>query len=167
MTLLFSEPGVRASREKIISNLTAFIGSKLGLKDSAEKEEHSTKEVNARSSIDQQRRLQDRLWMEALKKRPLEKGEIIAAAKDFGTAELLMVRNTFKIPMMMALYTLLVLFTCFHAFNGAWTFMIAWGVTLTQRSQKLMRTFSTFLMILVSVLGLAAIWLTYWVNLKH
>jgi len=32
MALLFSEPRVRASREKIISNPTAFIGSKLGLK---------------------------------------------------------------------------------------------------------------------------------------
>ena len=32
MALLFSEPGVRASREKIISNLTAFIGGKWGLK---------------------------------------------------------------------------------------------------------------------------------------
>ena len=31
MALLFSELRVRASREKIISNLTAFIGSKLGL----------------------------------------------------------------------------------------------------------------------------------------
>jgi len=30
MTLLFSEPRVRVSREKIISNPTAFIGSKLG-----------------------------------------------------------------------------------------------------------------------------------------
>ena len=32
MTPLFSEPRVRTSREKIISNLTTFIGSKLGLK---------------------------------------------------------------------------------------------------------------------------------------
>jgi len=32
MALLFSELRVRASREKIISNPTAFIGSKLGLK---------------------------------------------------------------------------------------------------------------------------------------
>ena len=30
---LFSEPRVRASREKIISNMTAFIGGKLGLKE--------------------------------------------------------------------------------------------------------------------------------------
>ena len=32
IALLFSKPRVQASREKIISNLTAFIGSKLGLK---------------------------------------------------------------------------------------------------------------------------------------
>lgn len=105
-------------------------------------------------------------WIRALQHKPLRPGEVIATADNFGTAELLMVRDTFKIPLMIVLYTLLVLAACFHAFNGLWTFMISWGVTLTERSQKLMRKVATTLMLVVGGLGLAAVWLTYWINLK-
>lgn len=84
--------------------------------------------------------------------------EVVATVPDFGTAELLVVRETFKMPLMIALYTILVLAACFHAFNGLWTFMISWGVTLNSRSQRLMRTIATTLMVLVSFLGLMAIW---------
>lgn len=104
---------------------------------------------------------------QALQKRPLKPGEVIAMANDFGTAELLIVRDTFKSPLMIVLYTLLVLATCFHAFNGLWTFMISWGVTFTARAQRLMRSISTLLMTVFAFLGLAAVWLTYWINLKN
>jgi succinate dehydrogenase / fumarate reductase cytochrome b subunit len=105
-------------------------------------------------------------WLKALEKRPLKDRELIAVSDQFGTAELMMLRDTFKEPIMLVLYTLLVLTTCFHAFNGLWTFMISWGIALTERAQYLMRLFSVFLMITVGVLGLSAIWLTYWINLK-
>lgn len=91
--------------------------------------------------------------------------KVIAHTNNFGTAELLMVRNTFKSPLMIFLYTILVLAACFHGFNGLWTFMIKWGITLTARSQQLMRRIAVFLMCLISLLGLAAIWGTYWINL--
>lgn len=97
---------------------------------------------------------------------PLKEDEVMAVSDNFGTAELMMVRNTFKSPVMIALYTLLVVTTCFHAFNGLWTFMIKWGITLTQRSQYLMRMLSIVLMVVVGALGLSAVWLTYWINLK-
>jgi len=93
-------------------------------------------------------------------------GEAIAVADSFGAAELLMVRDTFKMPLMLVLYTLFVLTACFHAFNGLWTAMITWGITLTERSQRLMRWATVTLMVAVTILGLSAIWLTYWVNLK-
>lgn len=105
-------------------------------------------------------------WIKALERRPLGPGEVVASANNFGTAELLMVRDTFKSPVMIVLYTLLVLAACFHGFNGLWTFMISWGITLTERSQRLMRKLCTFLMLLVGGLGLAAVWFTYWINLK-
>lgn len=105
-------------------------------------------------------------WLKALQKHSLNKGELMAVSDNFGTAELLMLRNTFKVPIMLVLYTLLVLTTCFHAFNGLWTFMISWGVTLTQKSQDLMRALSIMLMVFIGGLGLSAIWLTYWINLK-
>lgn len=106
-------------------------------------------------------------FVKGLAARPLKEGQYIAVAKNFGTAELLMLRETFKIPVMMALYTLFVLAASFHAFNGLWTFMITWGVTLTQRSQHLMLKFSKFLMIVVGFLGLITIFGTYWINLRH
>jgi succinate dehydrogenase / fumarate reductase cytochrome b subunit len=112
-------------------------------------------------------RKQEKKWLKALQQRPLKADEYIASANNFGTVELLMVRDTFKMPLMLVLYTLLVLAACFHAFNGLWTFMISWGVTLSAYAQLLMRRVSTFLMIAVAGLGLSAIWITYWINLKR
>jgi len=106
-------------------------------------------------------------WIEAIEKWPLKEHQRIAVSPSFGVAELLIVRDTFKSPMMILLYTGLVLAACFHAFNGLWTFMITWGITLTARSQHLMRLLATGLMVLVTFLGLAAIWGTYWFNLTH
>lgn len=96
----------------------------------------------------------------------LKEGELLAVAPDFGTADLLVVRDTFKMPLMIALYTLLVVAACFHAFNGLSTFLITWGVTITGRSQTLVSYLSIGLMTLFSFFGLSAIWLTYWINLK-
>lgn len=93
-------------------------------------------------------------------------GQVVAVAKDFGTAELLMVRDAFKDPFIMAFYTIFVLAACFHAFNGLWTFMITWGVTLSVRLQKIFLAITTILMFLMAFLGLATIYLTYWVNLR-
>lgn len=117
--------------------------------------------------IEKQKQVQDQGWLQALQKKPLGPGQAIAVAKDFGTVELLMLRETFKMPFMIVIYTLFVLTACFHGFNGLWTFLITWGVSLTKKSQALMRTLSTGLMVIVAFLGLSAIWLTYWVNLKQ
>src|SRR5262249_48642831 len=109
-----------------------------------EVKKHASMENNGQSAlIDAQRQEQKQAFIATLEKRPLKAGQVIAVASDFGTAELLMVRETFKMPIMIALYTILVLSACYHGFNGLWTFMITWGVTLTQRSQKIMRHIST------------------------
>lgn len=93
-------------------------------------------------------------------------GHVMAHAKDFGTAELLMVRETFKAPLMIFLYTIFVLAACFHAFNGLWTFSITWGIVLSERTQALFLKLTTFLMFLTTFFGLSTIYLTYWVNLR-
>jgi len=98
---------------------------------------------------------------------PLKEGEVIAVTPSFGMAELLLVRDTFKIPLMIALYTIFVLTACYHGFNGLWTFMVKWGITLSEKSQSNMRKVSVALMILVAFWGLSAIWVTYWINLKN
>jgi succinate dehydrogenase / fumarate reductase, cytochrome b subunit len=114
-----------------------------------------------------QREREEKYFIEALEARPLQQGQVIAVSRSFGIAELLMVRDTFKHPLMIALYTAFVLAACYHAFNGLWTFMISWGITLTEASQRIMRKIATFLMVLICFLGLAAIWGTYWLNLSH
>ncbi|MDP1879505.1 MAG: succinate dehydrogenase cytochrome b558 subunit [Parachlamydiaceae bacterium] len=123
--------------------------------------------LSAEQLITLQSNKEEQNWIKALKKRPLQEGQVMAVTPDFGVAELLMVRDTFKSPLMIFLYTVLVLTACYHGFNGLWTFMIGWGITLTARSQQLMRTFATGLMILITFLGLAAIWGTYWINLTY
>jgi len=96
----------------------------------------------------------------------LSLGQAVAVSNDFGTATLLSVRDTFKSPIYAILYTIFVLAACFHGFNGLWTFMITWGVVLRIAAQKAMVNFSIGLMIVVAFLGLAAIWGTYFLNLK-
>lgn len=110
---------------------------------------------------------QERGFVEALQKKPLNPDQVVVVAKDFGTVSLFIVRDAFKSPLMVALYSLFVLAASFHAFNGLWTSLISWGVTLTPRSQNLARLVTTGLMVLVAFLGLIASVGTYWMNLKH
>lgn len=117
--------------------------------------------------IKAQKQREEYAWVAALEKWPLKENQLIAVSPSFGVAELLLVRDTFKSPTMILLYTSLVLATCFHAFNGLWTCMITWGITLTFRSQQLMRSLAVTLMVIITFLGLAAIWGTYWFNLTH
>lgn len=133
----------------------------------AKLKEEPAKSKSENSAVQEQLKTQHQQWIENLERKPLRSGELMAVAHDFGTAELLMLRNTFKMPLMLVLYTVFVLATCYHAFNGLWTFLIKWGITLTSRSQLLFLRISTFLMILVSFLGLAAVWGTYWINLRN
>lgn len=117
--------------------------------------------------IEKQRGEEKRKWIEALKKKPLREGEVIAVANTPGTAMLLTVRDTFKSIWMAALYSFYVLAACFHACNGFWTACVSWGATLTRASQNLMRLVTSALMAALCFLGLAAIWGTYWINLTH
>ena len=120
------------------------------------------KQASENRLLEAQTEKEERGWIEAIDKWKLKENQVIAVAPSFGIAELLMVRDTFKNPVMILLYTGLVLAACFHGFNGLWTFMISWGITLTARSQQLMRSLATGLMVIVTFLGLAAIWGTYY-----
>ena len=94
-------------------------------------------------------------------------GKITAITPNFGTATLMTVRDTFKSPLYVFLYTIFVLAACFHACNGLWTFLITWGVIFKMTAQKAMVKFSYTLMAIIAFLGLIAIWGTYWLNLKY
>lgn len=109
----------------------------------------------------------DKSVYEALTYRELGKGEVMAETKDFGSAELLMVRNSFKNIFTCVLYTIFVAAAAFHAFNGLWTFLVSWGVVLKVRSQSRALNWCMAAMCLVALLGLVSIWGTYFVNLRH
>ena len=110
---------------------------------------------------------EERESMKALASYRLKDTQVIAISPVPGTAFLLMVRDTFKSPLMAVLYTIFLLAAAFHAFNGFWTFLITWGVILSYRSQKAMLPVSWVGAIILSVLGLAAIWCSYFVNLRY
>lgn len=96
-----------------------------------------------------------------------EGDEVIAKAKSPGKGFLMMVRETFKSPMWCAAYTIFVLAAAFHAFNGFWTSLITWGVLLSYRSQRAFLPICWMGVALLAFLGLAAIWGSYWINLRN
>jgi succinate dehydrogenase / fumarate reductase cytochrome b subunit len=102
-------------------------------------------------------------WFKTASSYKLKPGEVIVDNTSAGSAIFLVIRQTFKSPILVILYSIFVLSASFHAFNGLWTFMISWGATLTQSSQKLMRKLCLVFMGAVSVMGLMAIWVTYWI----
>lgn len=118
------------------------------------------------SLLQKQQKEQQKEWLNAIESRPLKVNQVVAVTKDFGTATLLLVRDTFKSPIMVFLYSIFVIFTCFHAFNGVWTALIKWGITLNEPIRRIAWYVCFSLMILVSFLGLSAIWGTFWFNLK-
>ena len=61
-------------------------------------------------------------WLQVLDKQKIDDNQVVAVAKDFGTASVLAVRDTFKNFLYVGLYTIFVLAACFHGFNGLWTF---------------------------------------------
>jgi len=88
----------------------------------------------------------------------------IALAPTPGAAFFLIVREAFKNPLIVILYSLLVIGAAYHAFNGLWTFMISWGIIVTPTVQKVALMITTLLMAVVIFLGLMAAWGTYWVT---
>lgn len=90
-----------------------------------------------------------------------EGNKLLAYSDEPGAGFLLMVRNSFHNPYMAIAYSLLVWFAAYHACNGLWTFLISWGITMTARSQKYAKVFTTFLMLILIFFGLFAIWGTY------
>ena len=117
--------------------------------------------------VELQKAEEERQWQEVLESYTLKENQVITVSPNPGTAMLLMVRDTFKSPTFAVLYTIFVLAAAFHAFNGFWTFLITWGAILSYRSQRAMIPVSVIGMLFLSFFGLAAIWGSYWINLRH
>ncbi len=106
-------------------------------------------------------------YVQALEKMHLKAGQVVAVAPTFGTISLLGVRDTFKSPMWVAVYTLFVISACFHAFNGLWTSIVSWGWVIRAAAQAGARKVAYVLMVIIGLLGLIAVWGTYFFNLKY
>ncbi|HSX38491.1 MAG TPA: hypothetical protein VLE95_06645 [Chlamydiales bacterium] len=106
-------------------------------------------------------------WVKTLTSFHVKKNQVVAVSSMPGIGYLLMVRDTFKSPVMAIFYTIFLLAAAFHAFNGFWTFLITWGMLLSYRSQKAMIPLSVIGMAGLAFLGLAAIWCSYWINLRY
>jgi succinate dehydrogenase / fumarate reductase cytochrome b subunit len=151
---LYSEEEIAAMKKELVQEPKAVIPS-------GEYSEAREKQVDQ-----DQRATQQRKWIEKLSSFQLHGNEVIAEANTPGTAMLLMVRDHFKSPLIAVLYTIFVLAAAFHAFNGFWTALITWGAMLSYRSQKAMIPVSAVGIAVLSFLGLAAIWGSYWINLR-
>jgi succinate dehydrogenase / fumarate reductase cytochrome b subunit len=96
-----------------------------------------------------------------LKTYKLKKNQIVASTNSFGKATLLNVREDFKNPILVFLYSLFVLFTCFHAANGLFTFFLTWGVIISYKTQQSALKAAFLFMLIILFLGLFSIWGTY------
>jgi succinate dehydrogenase / fumarate reductase cytochrome b subunit len=96
----------------------------------------------------------------------LDKDGVVAVASTPGTAMLLTVRDAFKSPWVAILYSIFVLAAVFHASNGLWACLITWGAILSYRSQKSMVKVAALWGTVLALLGLCAIWGSYWINLR-
>ena len=128
-------------------------------------QEYSSQKANVFNSA--QNYQEKAAYTAALGKIHLSPGHVLAVTKDFGTASLLGVRNTFKNPLYIGFYTIFVLAACFHACNGFWTFLLTWGWILKISAQRAWTTVATVMMVALIFLGLAAVWGTYWINLRY
>lgn len=104
---------------------------------------------------------QEDAFLEALQKKPLDSHQIVAVSSNFGTATLLVVRNVFKSPLQVFLYSIFVLSTSFHAGHGFWTFLVTWGVILKPVAQDKFYRVAFAVALFFALLGLFAIWGIY------
>jgi succinate dehydrogenase / fumarate reductase cytochrome b subunit len=102
--------------------------------------------------------------VKGLESKRLDKDEVMCVSKSFGNLELLNVRETFTSPLLCILYTIFVLAAVFHGFNGLWTFLITWGIILSNKSQSSWVNVSYGLMFVLGVLAMMSIWGTYFLG---
>lgn len=117
-------------------------------------------------ALQAQQEREQRAFLEALRRLSPTEKERLALSPSFGVAELLMVRQAFRSPFWMLFYTLFVWAACFHGFNGLWTFCLTWGVVLSVEAQHMALRLCTALMGLFLFLGMATIYLTFWITLR-
>lgn len=104
-------------------------------------------------------------FMHTMKRLLNRPDDLIIVTPDMGRAMLFVIRDVFKSIGCKVIYSLLVLFAVFHAFNGLWSALITWGITATLKAQRYSLVACYGLMIIFISLGFCSIWLSYSFNL--
>ncbi|MEK4537709.1 MULTISPECIES: succinate dehydrogenase cytochrome b558 subunit [Peribacillus] len=68
-----------------------------------------------------------------------------------------MMAEIFSNPFMIAFYLVGLISTIFHFCNGLWSFAVSWGLTVSPKSQKIMTYFTLIVFVLLSYIGVSAI----------
>lgn len=137
---------------------------RLSLEEGVRPAEYDPEKERSIEQIERNREM--RGWLKTASSFRLSENQVVVSAPTPGKAMLLKVRDTFKSWWMIGFYSVFVIAAAFHAFNGFWTSLLTWGAILSYRSQKAMLPAVWFGTALLSVLGLAAIWGSYWLNLR-
>lgn len=75
-----------------------------------------------------------------------------AAEADFN-----MMANILDNPFMFAFYVAGVLAATFHLANGLWSFLVTWGITQSEKSQRYATYFTLLVFIVLSIIGIRAL----------
>ena len=68
-----------------------------------------------------------------------------------------MMADIFSSPFMLVFYIVGVIAATFHLANGLWSFLVTWGITQSPRSQKIVTYITIGVFLILSVIGVQAI----------
>lgn len=68
-----------------------------------------------------------------------------------------MMHNILNNPLFIAFYAIGLISTIFHFANGLWSFAVTWGITQSEKSQRIMSYVSLIVFVLVAALGFTAL----------
>ena len=126
---------------------------------SGEKPRYDSEMEAIYESLGNYTRLKDHV--RGLQSAPIKKSEVMAVSNSFGVVELLMIRQIFQNPFFCIAYSIFILAAVFHGLNGLWTFLITWGILLSEKSQSQIRLVCRGLMFVLGFLGAMSVWGTY------
>lgn len=73
------------------------------------------------------------------------------------TVDFDMMAEIFSNPFMLGFYIVGIISAIFHFANGLWSFAVSWGLTVSPKSQKIMTYFTLIVFVLLSYIGVSAI----------
>ncbi|MFJ8264510.1 succinate dehydrogenase cytochrome b558 subunit [Peribacillus asahii] len=68
-----------------------------------------------------------------------------------------MMADVFSNPIMIAFYIVGIISAIFHFANGLWSFAVSWGLTITPKSQKIMTYVTLVVFVVLSYIGVSAV----------